>query len=319
MTTAKASVESPSVATPCRKRTDGEFVSRVLWDRGWRTTLAWVLVCTAASGVYVPMQQAPVATAAAPTSSSAVQTAWRLFETEHFEIHYVQLLASERDRVGHTAEQAYQHVSARLNFSLATKVPVVLFESGGELTRDEVTAYANSDDVAPPKPHRSRIVLPLQEETAAELDALVLRHELTHILVYEILSPGVGGRGVVPLWIHEGLANYMVGEWADADIRQMSDLIASGNVPPVSQLEGDGGFANKRLNNTLGHAAFDYIEERWGPDRMRRLLDALAAAPDVSPYEAVFNLTPALFDATFKQYLERRFGSRVPQPGPGQR
>ena len=69
-------------------------------------------------------------------------------------------------------------------------MPVVLFVPAGAVTGEEAVAYAISDTVAPPVPHRDRLVLPLPE-TDAELEVLV-RHELTHTLVSEIVAPGAG-------------------------------------------------------------------------------------------------------------------------------
>jgi hypothetical protein len=74
-------------------------------------------------------------------------------------------------------------------------------------------------------------------------------------------------------------------------------------------VSGDGGFANARLNNALGHAAFDYLESRWGPTSIRRFVNALIVPRGDRTYDAVFELTPTEFDAAFRQYVERRFGS----------
>jgi hypothetical protein len=230
---------------------------------------------------------------------------WSTTDSQHFEIHYSPSLAAELDRVIRVAEHAYGRISGRLNFVLPTKVPVVLFAPSGPLSRDQVVAYANSDAVSPPTPHRSRIVLPLTERDA-QFDALMV-HELAHLLMCEIILPGRGGDGGLPTWVHEGIANYMVGAWSDDDERLMRELVASGHVPALSQLTGSGGFANARLNDALGHAAFDYIESRWGPTSIRRFLDALIVPRVDKTYDAVFDLTPAEFDAAFRHYAERRF------------
>ena len=248
--------------------------------------------------------------AVAPASSGSRQPAWLFAESERFEVHYPPELAPELDRVVRAAEQAYQQISGRLNYVLPTKVPVVLFAPEGSLTREQVVTYALSSAIAPPEPHRSRIVLPLPE-TDAQLEELV-RHELTHILVGEIVNPLAGGHGGVPLWVHEGIASYMAAEWSDEKDRLIRDLVASGDVPALSQLTGDGGFTNVRLNNSLGHVAFDYIENRWGPNRIRRFLDALALGRrDARTYECVFDQTSDTFDASFRQYAEVRFKSVV--------
>src|SRR4051812_34947117 len=198
---------------------------------------------------------------------------WLKTESQHFEIHYLPALASELDRVVRSAERAYGRISGRLSFLLPTKVPLLIFAPSGPMTLEQVAAYAASDQVTPPQPHRSRIVLPLPEGDP-QLDVLMV-HELAHLLMCEVILPGRGGDGGLPRWVHEGFANYMVGAWPEDDERLMRELVASGHVPALSQLTGSGAFANARLNDALGHAAFDYIESRWGPTSIRRFLNAL--------------------------------------------
>jgi hypothetical protein len=237
------------------------------------------------------------------------QSAWQRTESPHFEIHYLQALARELERVTRSAERAYDRISGRLNFTLPTKVPLVMFAPSGALTREQVVTYATSDEVAPQQPHRSRIVLPLRVGDT-QLDALMV-HELTHLLVGEIILPQAPGDGGVPRWVHEGIASYMADGWSDDHERLMRELVAGGNVPALSQLTASGGFANPRLNDALGHVAFDYIESRWGPTSIRRFINALIVPRVDKTYDVVFDLTPEEFDAAFRQYAERRFGSVV--------
>jgi hypothetical protein len=241
-------------------------------------------------------------------------SAWQRTDSPRFEIHYLPSLALELERVTRSAERAYDRISTRLSFTLPTKVPLIVFTPSGPIPRAQVVAYAISDHVAPPSPHRSRIVLPLPDGDAP-LDALMV-HELTHLLVGEIIWPLKSGDGGVPRWIQEGIANYMVGIWSDDDERLMRESVASGAIPALSQLSGSGGFANERLNDALGHAAFDYIESRWGPTSIRRFLNALVMPRVDRTYNAVFELTPAEFDSAFRQYAERRFGRRFADARP---
>ena len=66
-----------------------------------------------------------------------------------------------------------------------------------------------------------------------------------------------------------------------------------------------------RLNDALGHVAFEYIESRWGPTSVRRFLNALIVPRVGRTYDAVFYLTPAEFDVAFRQYAEHRFRPAV--------
>ncbi|HEX9368058.1 MAG TPA: hypothetical protein VF921_15615 [Vicinamibacterales bacterium] len=237
------------------------------------------------------------------------QSSWQRIESQHFEVHYLPALAPELERVTRSAERAYDRISGRLNFNFPTRVPLVMFAPSGALTREQVVIYATSDDVAPQQPHRSRIVLPLREGDT-QLDALMV-HELTHLLVSEIILPQTPGDGGVPRWVHEGIASYMADGWSGDHERLMREFVAAGNVPALSQLSGNGGFANPRVNEALGHVAFDYIQSRWGSSSIRRFTNALIVPRVDKTYDAVFDLTPAEFDAAFRQYAERRFGSVI--------
>ena len=239
------------------------------------------------------------------TQSAPGRSPWLRTESRHFEIHYLPTLARDVERVVRSAERAYDHISGRLDFVFPKKVPLVMAATTGPLTRDEIVAYSVSDDVAPQRPHRSRLVLPVPERDP-DLDALIV-HELTHLLFCEIILPEQSGDGGLPRWVHEGIANYMVGTWSDDHERLMRNLAASGHVPRLSQLSGSGGFADERLNDALGQAAFDYIESRWGPSSIRRFVNALIVPRVDKTYDAVFDLTPAEFDGAFRHYVERRF------------
>ena len=154
--------------------------------------------------------------------------------------------------------------------------------------------------------HRSRLDLPLPESDS-QFDAVIV-HELTHVLVSALVWHDRIGDGGLPHWIKEGVAEYMVGVWRDEDVRQMRELVASEGVPALSELSGSGGFTNPRANNAIGHAAFDYIRSRWGPDGIRLFLDGLIMPRIGKTYAAVLDLTPEGFDTAFRENARRRFG-----------
>ena len=112
----------------------------------------------------------------------------------------------------------------------------------------------------------------------------------------------------MPYWIAEGVAEYMVGVWGDEDVRQMRELVAARSVPALSQLSGSDGFTNARVHTAIGHAAFDYIESRWGRGGIRLFLDAVILPRVTKTYDAVLGLTPEDFDTAFREYAVRRFG-----------
>jgi hypothetical protein len=242
------------------------------------------------------------------TKAQSIQAAssWQRIDSEHFEIHYQPTLAPRLGHVVQSAERAYDRIAGQLNFVWPTKVPLVVFAPSGSMTRAEVRAFTGSAPIAPTSAHRSRLDLPLPESDS-QFDALIV-HELTHVLVSALVWQDRIGDGGLPHWIKEGVAEYMVGVWRDEDVRQMRELVASEGVPALSELNGSGGFTNARVNNAIGHAVFDYIESRWGPNGIRRFLDGLSMPRISKTYNAVLDLTPEGFDIAFRENAVRRFG-----------
>ena len=80
-------------------------------------------------------------------------------------------------------------------------------------------------------------------------------------------------------------------------------------VPPMSDFQGVQ-FADGRLPYNLGHAAFEFIESKWGKEGLRQFLFALRKSViggGDSAYEEAFKLKPDEFDEQFDKYLKDRF------------
>ena len=283
---------------------------------------AWAVALVLCAGIGAagwPRRGASDATQAAATSAGqtaqaprpASATGWQTSRTEHFEIRYGAALEDDIDRVEAAAERAYRRVSERLAEELGSRTPLMLFATRAEFERQDIAPGANLSGIASfSEPTRNRIAV-LVEEWGDELVARI-SHELTHIFAFEIVPRSYSGPGV-PLWIDEGLADYGVGTWSEADEGLLRGLVASGDIPSVSTVEGHGGFDNPRVVYALGHAAFDFIEAEWGREAVTAFLRTLGTAGDrtAGPYQDVLGLTPSAFDARFADYLRARFA-----PGP---
>src|SRR6185436_3384539 len=80
-------------------------------------------------------------------------------------------------------------------------------------------------------------------------------------------------------------------------------------IPPMSDFQGVQ-FADGRLPYNLGHAAFEFIESKWGKEGLRQFLFALRKSViggGDSAYEEAFKLKPDEFDEQFDKYLKDRF------------
>jgi hypothetical protein len=232
---------------------------------------------------------------------------WHIYVTDHFEIYYYPEVESHLERITSYAESAYQQVSSDLKHDLAFKVPMVLFKTQSEFQQQNIEPGELPEGVlAFAEPYRDRMVLPIDEPD----DALyrLITHELTHVFEFDIIPRSLLRRGL-PLWVDEGLADHMTGYWNAFDLMTVRDAAISDNIPPMSEFEAVA-FAAGRLPYNLGHAAFEFIESRWGKEGLRQFLFALrknVIGGGESAYEEAFRLKAEEFDEQFDKYLKDRF------------
>ena len=233
---------------------------------------------------------------------------WQIYETDHFEIFYYPEIEPHLARVAGYAENAYQHISAELKYDLAFKVSLILFKTSSEFQQQNVIPGAAQEGVgAFAEPMRTRIVMPLDDPP--DLLYRLIVHELTHQFEFDIIPTSLIRRNV-SLWVNEGLSDYMTGIWRPLDLMMVRDAAVADIIPRMTELEGYTTTGSVRLVYNLGHAAFEFMESRWGKEGIRQYLFSLRKSViggGQDAYMEAFRLTPEEFDDQFDKYLKDRF------------
>ena len=227
----------------------------------------------------------------------------RVRHSDHFEIHYPPDLDLHADRVAREAERAYELVSAGLKHELAFKVPLVLFRTTAalqETVRDGRLGQSHPASFADPSGDRILMAV----DSAADQWLGIITHELTHIFAFDIV-PGSS----TPRWILEGLAEYQRATWDPQDLVALRDAVRANSIPAISGIDAADSGRDQRFVRAIGHAAFDFIDSRWGKPGVRQFLFALrqTARNGGDPYQAAFRLGRNDFDREFERYLRERF------------
>ncbi|MGQ0732548.1 MAG: hypothetical protein ACT4QD_02705 [Acidobacteriota bacterium] len=233
---------------------------------------------------------------------------WSIYTTDHFEIYYYPEIEPHLERIAGYAESAYQHVSSELKHDLAFKVPLILFATSSEFFQQNVIPGAAQEGVgAFAEPSRFRIVMPLDEPS--DLLYRLTVHELTHQFQYDIIPTSLV-RQNMPLWVFEGMSDYMTGIWRPIDLMTVRDAAVADIVPKMSELQGYGNFGNARLIYNLGHAAFEFIEARWGKEGVRQFVFSLRKSViggGDNAFKEAFDMEADEWDQQFDRYLKERF------------
>jgi Tol biopolymer transport system component len=233
---------------------------------------------------------------------------WHTYQTDHFEIYYYPEIEPHLERMAGYAESAYQHISGELKHDLAAKVPLILFQTGSEFYQQNVIPGAAQDGVgAFAEPSRYRILMPMDEPP--DLLYRLIVHELTHIFQFDIIPTSLI-RNTTPLWVNEGMSDYMAGIWRPLDLMMVRDVAIADIVPKMSNLQGYGGLGSPRGIYNLGHAAFEFMEARWGKEGVRQYVFALRKSiigGGDDAYQEAFQMSAEEWDREFDRYLKERF------------
>ena len=236
---------------------------------------------------------------------------WLTRTTDHFDLYYPPDLDLHAERAAQEAERAYDRVSSDLLHNLAFRVPVLLFRNSVELEANAPTDKLGQSPVASfADPSGDRILFSTDQPADRWLG--LLTHEVAHIFGFDIL-PGTG----TPRWILEGLAEYQRGAWDPADLAALRAAVRSDNLSAIAVLRADGGTTPPRLIQGVGHAAFDYIESRWGKPGVRQFLLGVrqTARSGGDPFATSLQINRDEFERTFDRYLRDRLGrARGPAP-----
>ena len=233
---------------------------------------------------------------------------WQIYTTDHFDIYYYPETEQHLERIAGYAESAYQKLSSELKHDLAIKIPLLIFKTQAEFQQQNVIPGAVSEGVAAfAEPVRNRMLVPI-DEPPDQLYRLIT-HELTHIFEFDIIPRSLVRR-TVPLWVDEGLADYMAGVWRPLDLMTVRDASVADIIPKMTKMEGYGQFSNQRLVYNLGHACFEFIESRWGKEGIRQYLFSLRKSViggGEAAYEEAFRISADEFDQQFDKYMKDRF------------
>ncbi|HSM52015.1 MAG TPA: hypothetical protein VLA75_11500, partial [Thermoanaerobaculia bacterium] len=230
---------------------------------------------------------------------------WQIYRSPHFDVYHYTEDPAQLEKIVSFAESAYDRLSREFDFQIQKPTPLIYYETHSAFEQNNIIVNFIPEGVgAFASPVRNRMVLPV-DLPDGELFALIV-HELTHIFQFEILFQGRIGRGVgVPQWVMEGMASYMAKDEGTADKMFLRDAVVNDRIPSILQRGVSGFFAYR-----FGHAAFDFMEERWGKEGFRDFVyefrNTLGGRVEKAVQRA-FRIEPEDFDVEFRRWLRQQY------------
>ena len=231
---------------------------------------------------------------------------WQVYRSPHFEIYYYPEFEQELGRVVSYAESAYEKISNELKHEISFPIPMIVYRTFSEFAQTNLfPAEVPEGVLAFAEPVRTRLVLPI-DEPPDKLQELIT-HELTHIFEFDIIPRQLLRQGV-PLWVDEGLAEYMASEeWESMDLMKVRDAAVTDQLPTAQELN----TAFTRAPYDFGKSLFEFIEERFGKEGVRQFLFALRKSVlggvGSEVYQQAFRMDEEEFNRQYRKWLKERF------------
>ena len=236
--------------------------------------LVWGLRLGAAACVLAMM--APVATAQyfGRNKIQYEQFDWHVLETEHFDIYYYPEMQTLAEHGAHFAEEAYEELEHRFDFSLTHRVPLIFYSSNLHFKQTNVTPGFIPDGVGGFFEFlKGRVVVPANGDL--HRFRRVIRHETVHVFTYSKFTRVLRDHGkpvdrLFPLWFTEGLAEYWSGEPDYQHEMIMRDAMASNFFVPLENLNHIYG---TYVMYKEGEALCRFISEVYGEEKILQLIE----------------------------------------------
>jgi hypothetical protein len=239
------------------------MTGRESFQRAARRTLAGAAVLFAAGA----------ATAAAPAAAqqyfgrNKVQYEsfdFRILRTQHFDIYYYPAESLAAADAGRMAERWYERHARTLRFAFQ-RTPIILYADHPDFQQTNVIGgFISQGTGGVTESGRTRVVMPFTG-VYADNDH-VLGHEMVHVFQYLVAGSTNGGQGMqglnsIPLWLIEGMAEYLsVGRSDPHTAMWLRDAAQRNDIPSIKQLSTDPRYFPYRY----GQALWAYIGGRWG-------------------------------------------------------
>ena len=232
---------------------------------------------------------------------------WNYIQSQYFDIYFYEDDLRLAEFVSEVANEAYRHISDRLNWQIQKRVSIMVYQSHADFQQTNVTfSYMSEGIGGVTELFKNRVVVPFEGSFGDFRH--VIHHELVHALVNDMIYGGnvqsiVSGRVRynIPAWMNEGLAEYLAGGWDTNADMYMRDLALHGDIPPVQQLSGLYAYRG-------GQSLWRYITAKYGEESIAEIFSRIKMNSNVERgIKAAVGADYEHLGEQWKEYLKKQY------------
>jgi len=233
---------------------------------------------------------------------------WNFIQSKHFDIYYAEDGRSHAEFTAEEAELAYLKIADRLNWQLKNRVSIIVYNSHNDFQQTNVVdSYMFEGIGGVTELYKNRIVIPF--DASNQEFKHVIHHELVHAFINDSVYGGSLKNMVassikvhIPMWMNEGLAEYLSSGWDTNSEMWIRDLaINGGEFPQIRQLTGYMAYRG-------GQSVWNFITEKWGEESIAEIFYQLKKSNKVETgFKRALGVDFKKLNEQWHQYLKEQY------------
>lgn len=217
---------------------------------------------------------------------------WKFIRSKHFDVYFHDGGEYLARYAAINAERDLGLIEQRLNYTLAKRVPIVVYNSHNEFQQTNVIYGEISEGIGGVTDlFKNRVTLPF--EGRYDQFRHVIHHELVHAVLNDLFYGGTiqnaisnAGRAELPLWMNEGFAEFAASDGYDTKTDMfMRDVALSEYLKGFENLNGYYAYRG-------GQAFYWFVRERYGDRKIGELINRIRRGSDVKlAFESAFGMS----------------------------
>ncbi|MBI4370409.1 MAG: PD40 domain-containing protein [Elusimicrobia bacterium] len=242
---------------------------------------------------------------------------YRIWETEHFQIHYYEENPLLLEECARYLEEAYDEVTTRLKAKPKEKLPFFLYTNHNEFEQTRIVDIGEGTGGVT-EAFKDRLLI-FNDGSSSWLRHVIF-HEFTHEIEFAILHAGFWKSArllksiLYPLWMMEGASEYFSGNIDEAtDLMYARDAVTS-TTAPLLKMRDLHNFNHLKPNQITkgykqGARMIEYIADEFGEEKIRQLFESFRERFDTpSVLLDVLGMDDERFDRNFEEWMQERYG-----------
>ncbi|MBK7870075.1 MAG: PD40 domain-containing protein [Saprospiraceae bacterium] len=233
---------------------------------------------------------------------------FKVHQSEHFEIYNYLQNQENLTQFAEWAEQWYQMHQNVLKDTILSKNPLILYNNHADFQQtNAIFGQVGVGTGGVTEAFKNRVILPFAMSNQQTFH--VLGHELVHAFQYNMVingdSTNLNNIGNLPLWLVEGLAEYMSIGSVDAHTAMwMRDAVLHDKVPTIKDLENPNFFPYR-----YGQAFWAFLTGLYGDEVIEPFYKTVAKFGFEAACPIVLNMSQENLSELWVSTLKTRFAS----------